>query len=188
MPGVLSQRGIESLTRDMLASAKNAPREFQRARIDMSRAANTEAARQITAIYNLTQARVKEGLTVRQTAAGVVVAGARRTVTFTSYRFRKSAKGLRGKILKAGKQVTIPGAFIAPGIGGGSVAFFRNGAPREMQAGRYQGKVRQPLSALHGPSIADALKDTRNAAPLRERILARTGEQLRKRLARIRGR
>lgn len=184
----ITQTGIQQLTRDMLTSAKNAPKEFQRARVDLRRAANTESARQASAIYNLPQSRVKQDLTVRDTDAGVIVSGVKKTISFASYRFRPSPKGLRGKILKAGKSVEIKGAFIAPGIGGGSVPFFRNGPRRKMTAGRYVGKTRQPLTALHGPSVADQLTDTRVNVPLRERILARTGEQLRKRLARIRGR
>ena len=184
----ITQTGIQQLANEMLRSAVNAPKEFARARVDLRRAANTESSRQITAIYNLSQQRVKQDLTVRETEAGVIVSGPKRTISLLSYRFRPSTKGLRGKVLKAGKAVVIPGTFTGTGIGGGTVPFYRHGEPRKMTKGRYVGKVRQPLSALHGPSVADQLKDSRVNVPLRDRILARTGEQLRKRLSRIRGR
>ena len=184
----LTQTGIEQLAREMLRSAVNAPKEFARARVDLRRAANTESSRQITAIFNLSQQRVKQDLTVRDTTAGVIVSGPKRTISLLSYRFRPSPKGLRGKVVKAGKSVQIPGAFIGTAIGGGTVPFYRHGTPRRMTKGRYVGQMRQPLKALHGPSVADQLKDTRVSIELRDRILARTGEQLRKRLSRIRGR
>lgn len=187
----ITQSGIEQLARDMRKSAKNAPVEFARARADLRRAANTEGKRQVSAIYNLTQQRVQKDLTVRDTAAGVMVSGTKDTISFASYgaKWSKRSAGLNYKILRKGKTFTDPQGFIT-NIGANKVAFLRDpkAVKRKMKSGRYEGKLRQPIHRAHGPSIADAMKDTRVSVPMRERILARTGEQLRKRLSRLRGR
>lgn len=189
----LTETGIQLLARDFLNAAKNAPVEFARVRESIRRAALTESKRQITAIYNLTQARVADHLSVNSTPTGITVKGQKRTITFASYGWKPGRKGLRGKILRKSPTTEFKGSFIAGGLAGdvpgvNRVSFFRSGEPRKMKAGRYIGKVREPLHGLHGPSIADALKDTRVSVPLRDRILGRASKELTRRLAKIRGR
>ena len=162
--------------------ARQSPQAFKQARVSMQRAAGTEHKRGITAIYNLTQSRVGQDLTVRPTEVGMIVSGSKRTISLLSYGWRPTRKGLAGRVIRGGKRSVIPRSFIANGLGGGTVPFIREGEPRTMGKGRYAGKKRQPLSALHGPSVADALADKRVVTPLRERIWARSRTELSRRL------
>ena len=143
--------------------ARQSPTAFRQARVSMQRAAGTEHKRGITAIYNLTQSRVGQNLTVRPTEVGMVVSGSNRTISLLSYGWRPTRKGLAGRVIRGGKRSVIPRSFAARGLGGGTVPFVREGDKREMKKGRYAGKTRQPLSALHGPSVADAQKKKRSS-------------------------
>ena len=165
--------------------ARSAPAVFRQARVSVQRAAATEHKRGITAIYNLTQARVGQDLTVRPTEVGMIVSGSKRTISLLSYGWRPTRKGLAGRVIRGGKRSVIPRSFIANGLGGGAVPFIREGEPRTMSKGRYAGQKRQPLSALHGPSVADALADKRVVTPLRERIWARSRTELSRRLQQL---
>lgn len=162
--------------------ALSAPKVFDQARVSVRRAASTEYKRGISAIYNLPQGRAAQDLSVIGTEAGFRVRGSKRTISLASYGWRPTRKGLAGRIIKGGRRTVIPRSFIAPAPGGGKVPFIREGEPRKMTKGRYAGKVRQPLAALHGPSIADAIKDQRVAGPMQERIWGRTRTELSRRL------
>lgn len=189
MPAVLSDAALTALANRFVRASIDAPKEFERAKASIVRAAGTEGRRQISAVYNLTQGRIGQDLRTSATAAGALVVGQRKPITFTSYGFRETTrKGLRGKILRGGQVETFAGGFIAPGLGGGQIAFYRSGTPRKMTKGRYIGRTRQPIKALHGPSIADTLRDTRVSEPLKERIYGRAARELRQRLARLGGR
>lgn len=188
MPAVLSDAALTALANRFVRASLDAPKEFERAKASIVRAAGTEGRRQISAVYSLTQARIGQDLRATATPAGALVVGQRKPITFTSYGFRQTRKGLRGKILRAGEVQTFEGGFIATGLGGGQIAFYRSGTPRKMTKGRYIGRTRQPIKALHGPSIADALRDTRVSEPLKERIYGRAARELRQRLARLGGR
>lgn len=165
--------------------ARQSPTAFRQARVSMQRAAGTEHKRGITAIYNLTQSRVGQNLTVRPTEVGMIVSGSKRTISLLSYGWRPTRKGLAGRVIRGGKRSVIPRSFIGTGLGGGTVPFIREGEPRVMTKGRYAGQKRQPLSALHGPSVADALAKKEVITPLRERIWARSRTELSRRLQQL---
>lgn len=165
--------------------ARSVPQAFAQARASVQRAAMTEYKRGITAIYQLTQQRAAQDLTVVNTAAGFIARASNRTISLLSYGWRQTRKGLSGRVIRRGQRSVIPRSFSGTGLGGGTVPFVREGEPRKMAKGRYAGKLRQPLRALHGPSIADAVKDTRVATPMRERIWSRTRNELSRRLAQI---
>jgi hypothetical protein len=192
MVAILLEGHVQKLMRSVLLRSENSQKEFKRARESIRRAAFTESKKQVAQVYNLTQARIAKDLIVRNTDAGVEVRGNRRTITFISYGWRKSAKGLRGKILKGSAPHVFTGSFNARGLAGdvegvNSLAFYRHGEKRLMKKGRYKGKIREPIKSLHGPSVADALKDTRVGIPLKARIMARAGKELRRRLLRLEG-
>ena len=165
--------------------ARQSPQAFKQARVSMQRAAGTEHKRGITAIYNLTQSRVGQDLTVRPTEVGMIVSGSKRTISLLSYGWRPTRKGLAGRVIRGGKRSVIPRSFIANGLGGGTVPFIREGDKREMKKGRYAGKTRQPLKALHGPSMADALARTDIAQDMRARIWGRSRTELSRRLKQL---
>jgi len=185
MPIVASTKEIEDLGRAFARAAQTTPIEFVRARKSIARAAGTEARRAAAAEYNVSQRRIGQDMTVSETALGVLVTGQKRTITFVSYGFKPTRKGLAGKIRKKGKRSVWNGSFIAIGLNGNRVSFWRHGAPRVMTAGRYEGQRKQPLQALHGPSVSDMMRDTRVAKPMRERIWERARKELSTRLTRI---
>jgi hypothetical protein len=185
MPLVASTTEIDALARRFARAAAATPSEFVRARKSIARAAGTEAKRAAVAVYNLSQSRVADDMRVIENATGVIVSGSKKTISFLSYGFRQTRKGLAGRIKKKGKRAVFDGSFIGTGIGGGKVPFWRIGAKRIMKMGHNAGKRKQPLHSLHGPSVADMFKDSRVATPLRERIWERARRELTNRLARI---
>lgn len=185
MPIVASTREIDELARAFARAAQSTPVEFVRARKSIARAAGTEARRAVVATYNLSQSRVAKDMRVTETTAGVLVSGSKKTITFLSYGFRQTRKGLAGRVRKAGKRQVFDGSFTGTGLGGGTVPFWRVGAKRLMTKGVNEGQRKQPLQALHGPSVSDHMKDTRVSVPMRERIWARARKELSTRLTRI---
>lgn len=185
MPIVAPEAQVAEEARRWGQIARQSPQAFRQARVSMQRAATTEHKRGIVAVYNLAQSRVGQDLTVRPTEVGMIVSGSKRTISLLSYGWRPTRKGLAGRVIRGGKRSVIPRSFIGTGLGGGTVPFIREGEPRVMGKGRYAGKKRQPLSALHGPSVADALADKRVVTPLRDRIWGRSRAELSRRLQQL---
>lgn len=185
MPIVARTDGIDELSKRFTRAAIACPREFVRARQSIVRAAGTEQRRSATATYNLPQSRIGDDMRVKDTDVGFVVVGYKRPISFASYKFTRTNKGLAGRIVKKGKRSLFKGGFYARGLGGGNVPFVRTGEKRRMTAGRYVGQSKQPLKALYGPSVADIFKDTRVAGPMRTRIWERARREMTTRLARL---
>lgn len=185
MPIVAPVAALDAEAKRWAQIALEAPKAFDQARGSIRRAANTEYKRGVTAIYNLSQARAAQALSVTATDAGFLARGNNKTISLVSYGWRQTRKGLAGRIIKGGRRTVIPRSFINQALGGGLVSFIREGEKRKMTNGNYFGKLRQPLKALHGPSIADAIKDQRVAVPMRERILGRTRAELNRRLKQL---
>jgi len=186
VPIVVSTSEIDELGRRFLAASKDIPRDFARLREDIRRAALVEAKRAITKVYNVAPARVDKDLKAKETNLGVLLVGQKKTISAVSYKFKATARkgvarGVRGRFTIKGPVYADKHAFFAQGLRGntGDLAegntqvFWRGGPKRKMTAGRYKGKVREPLHALHGPSVADHLKDTRVSVPLRVAIFDR---------------
>lgn len=151
----------------------------------MQRRLGTEAKRDIGAEYNLTAARINEGLTVRTTADGVSLVGKKRGINaiqfgaqwsrvtgsglvatssrrkFTAIRFGgklrgDSALGARFAIKRGKAPEVHSGSFIARGKNGALLVFERSG------------KKRLPLQAVYGPSVGQMLKHGRRPERLVE--------------------
>lgn len=188
----LTQTGIQGLTRDMLARAKDAPKEFVRAREGIRRIARTETKRGVSAIYSLTQSRVDKDLSVSPTTAGVLVKAGNRPINFIEFGFRETRKGIRGKIRRDKPAKTWSKSFKAHGLAGkvasvNYLVFYRTGRPKKRNdLGVNAGKMKEPIEALWSVSVADAMKAA--GPPLRQRILGRAGKELSARLARLGGR
>lgn len=146
--------------------------EFKRAMITARRATGTESKRSVAASYNLRQRRIDQGLYVASAADGLgfTVTGNRKPISFASYGARALKRGGISVRITKGKTSRFVNGFAATAPSGAALFWVRTGeAPRRMQAGRYVGRVREPIKPLFGPSIADTL----NNDEVRARIDAR---------------
>lgn len=187
MRAVLDSKAIIEQGRRYALATLESPKEFDRAKQSVRRAAGTESKRAVVAIYNLKAGRAGEDIKTQTTPAGVAVSGGNKPITLLSYGFTQNSSGLRGRVFKAGSVSSIKSGFINRGLGGGLVPFRREGEKRRQKAGRYAGKMRQPIRGLYGPSVADAMKNQTVSSDMRERILGRAGAELRRRLLRLGG-
>ncbi len=188
MPITIQSPDISALVRRLGAVSRDAPKAFKQALSSIARAAKTETKRAASAEYNVKQARIEQDIRVdTRNADAVVVTGRRRSITFNSYGFKPTRAGLRGSLFKKGKKHTFKSGFVAPGLAGAEsgfhkVPFWRVGPKRKMRKGRYVGKLRQPLESLHGPSVADMLKNDKVFTPLHARLILRATNELNRRI------
>lgn len=114
----------------------------------LARRLPVQARRDIQTEYNLTAARINEGLSARRTEDGrVILRGRARGINLIAFGARWSKKtGVAARVLKSGKPTVRPDAFIAKGKNGALLVFER------------RGKARLPLDAVYGPSIGQMLK------------------------------
>ncbi len=168
-----------ALSKRFDSASKQSPVEFKRLRESARRAAGTESRRAATAVYNLPQARIAQDQSVTGTTLGFVIRGQRKPISSLSYRVRVVKGGLRLRVLKGGKTTTFAPGFLDRGKGR---PFYRKpGEAKQMQGGR----MRQPVHFLAGPSVADAMKDTRVKGPMQERIWGRVRKEFTTRISRL---
>lgn len=131
----------------------------QRALATMRRKLPTQAKRDIGAEYNLKAGRIAQGISVRNTADGIVLRGSARGINAVQFgaSWSKRFKGGAKYALKRGA-VRSPhdGSFIATGRSGNRLVFER------------QGKKRLPLQGVYGPSVGQMLKHGRRPQRLAE--------------------
>lgn len=186
---IVSGDGIKALALRLARASKDAEKDFRQAVGTMARAAKTETKRASAKVYNVSQTRIEKDVRVTSDANAVTITGYKRSITFNSYGFVATATGLRGSLFKSGKRHTFKSGFKAPGLAGNVngfhlVPFWRVGPKRKMRKGRYAGKLRQPLESLHGPSVADMLKNDKVSEPLTTQLLGRAASELRRRISR----
>ncbi|WP_458068637.1 phage tail protein [Rhodanobacter sp. BL-MT-08] len=150
----------------------------KRALSTLQRKLATEAKRSIGEEYNLTAARIAEGLSARMTPDGISLIGKARGINaiefgatwsrvkgsglvatsskrkFTAVKYGSklrgdSALGAKYAIKRGGDRGAQPGTFIARGKNGALLVFTR------------AGKKRLPLEGIYGPSIGQMLKHGR---------------------------
>lgn len=187
MRAVLDSKAILEQGRRFALATLEAPKEFDRAKQTLRKQARTESKEAVAVVYNLPVGRAAKGIKSETTPAGVRVIADNKPITLISYRFRQLRSGLKGRVFASGSETSIKSGFINPGLGGARITFRREGEKRIQKAGRYAGKVRQPIRALYGPSIADAAKNPKVSAEMRERIFGRADVELRRRLLRLGG-
>ena len=138
----------------MLSGVKNgAPKVLTRAINETLKGTRTAAKKEIAKYYNLTQKRINQDFTTNKAnwtkLSGSVVAKGK-PIGLLSYAFKKSPKGLRGKILRENATKVILGAFITrAGIASASTG------EKPLGAFRRAGKKRYPIHRLTGPRIED---------------------------------
>lgn len=175
------ERNVGALPRQILQAQ-------QRALGTLRRRLVTEAKRDIGAEYNLPASRIAQGLSIRNTSDGLVLAGAARGVnaeafgaTWVRYRQRYSkaerasiaqgatVDGARFAIKRGRPRETYYESFIGKGKNGARLVFIR------------EGKKRLPIRGIYGPSIGQMLKHGRRPERLAE-FAIRTLQSEQKRL------
>lgn len=150
--------GIKRIAQRVAETPKKAEQAVQRARVTLRRRIVPEARRDIQAEYNLKASRITAGLTARNTPEGVELVGSKRGIGLIEFGGRATKAGATAKVRKDGGASIRPSAFVAPLLGNNPHIVERYGKKRRMTAGRYVGKMRQPLSVEYGPSIAQMLR------------------------------
>lgn len=160
--------GIRRIAEHVAATQLAADKAVERARGTLRRRVVPEARRDIQAEYNLKAGRITAGLTARNTAEGVELIGSKRGIGLIEFGGKATKTGATAKVRKDGSASVRPGAFVAPLLGNNKHIVERYGKKRRMTAGRYAGKMRQPLSVEYGPSIAQMLRRPGRAEHLGE--------------------
>lgn len=145
------------------------PKKFQRAAIralnksgGIAAQAGTAVSRAVSAEYNITNKRVKEGFHLRKAnweSMSVVLTYFGRPPGLQHFAARKTRKGVTVSVIKKHGRKVVMNAFMADTPQGAPAVWKRTGEGlREMKAGRYKGKRREPIKRLHGPDIPAMVK------------------------------
>lgn len=170
MPVRIDQAPLRNLGREFLRLAEDSPKQIRQAVGSIRRAAETEAGRAIRQTYNVKLAGVKSGLDVSSGDLSVVMAGEPKPVSATQFAgTRKTPKGLRLQVLKAGRPTVIRRGFIAKGV-----PFIRETSKR------------LPIRKATGPSVADMLANPTVRKLLVQQLGDRAVKELERRLLKLR--
>jgi len=147
--------GIGNLARDLARVAADAPKVFAQAASSVARASGTEAKREITAIYNIKQARVAEGL--KSVARGyevITTAKGKNVPTLASFGGRPTAKGYSAAVRKGSRKV------IRGGFESTIAVKHKDGSEGSVTLPMKRvGRSRYPIKVLYGPSVASMLRN-----------------------------
>lgn len=156
-------QGALAVSRNLGALADRLPWIQKRAIQTLRRRLPVQARRDIQAEYNIGAQRVNKDLKAYAKPDGIKLVGEFRGVGLMQFGARQVRKGVTASILR-GKRSLHPGAFLASLqmgkwslIGGNVQAVSRYGQKRLMTAGRYKGKLRQPLAVEYGATVAQML-------------------------------
>lgn len=119
-----------------------------------------EARRDIQAEYDIAAGRVRQDLRIRDVADGLVLTGYHRGIGLRNFRARQVRVGVTAAPFR-GRRSLRAGAFFAGLNQGNQQVVKRVGPKRKMTAGRYIGKMRQPLETQYGPSVSQMLRKGR---------------------------
>lgn len=161
-----------SVARNLGILASRLPLFQRRAIGTLRRRIFTEARRDIQLEYNLGALRINKDLRTKQTPNGVTVTGYFRGIGLRNFSGRQTGKGVTSSIF-LGKRSLRPGAFFAGlkrgGAAAGNEQAVKRGSPKRlMTEGRYKGKIREPLVAQYGPTVAQMLSKGRRPERLAE--------------------
>lgn len=164
----------------LFATVKRADQAQRRALGTLRRRLPVQARRDIQAEYAIKAATLRERLLTRTDTAGLRLIGKSRGMGLINFGARQTRAGVSSQVLRGERDVDA-GAFLAPLIGNNLHAVERYGAKRRMTRGHYIGQLRQPLSVLYGPSVAQMLQKGRRLDRLAEfaqRVIAAELERL----------
>lgn len=192
MPVAVKSPDLAEMLRTLQAASKDAPKAFGLAMKASRGKSKADTAVQSSAIYNLPEKRVTQDLTVTPIVGytySVIGRKRKRGPSLISYGATQNATGLAVTVIKGRGAKRIPSGFIRRGLGGANsegslLPFVRAGSKRKMKKGRYAGKVRQPIKALYGPSVADMLTNNDVYNPIKARFVTVVSDELSKRISR----
>jgi hypothetical protein len=175
------------MLRTLQAASKDAPKAFKLALNASRRVAKKDSAVQSAKVYNIGEKRIEQDLTAKPIEGyefKIIGRKRKRGPSLVAYGAEKDARGLAVKVIKKRGRKIIRAAFIAKGAGGSNLlAFKRSGSKRIMKAGRYKGKLRQPIKSRYGPSVADMLINNEVYNPIHDRFIGLVSEDLTKRIS-----
>jgi hypothetical protein len=153
--------GALTVSRNLGILASRLPLFQRRAIGTLRRRLPVEARRDIQDEYNISAGRVAKDLRSAVTAEGVTLTGYFRGIGLRNFGARPTQKGVTASIFRGQRRLRT-GAFLAPLFRGsaasGNDQVVRRGSPkREMTAGRYKGRLREPLVTQYGPTVAQML-------------------------------
>lgn len=188
MPVKIQSDSLVQMIATLQAASKDAPKAFKLALNASRRIAKKDAAQQSANVYNVAEKRIEQDLTAKPIEGyefKIIGRKRKRGPSLVAYGATKDARGLAVTVIKGRGRKIIRAAFIAKGAGGSNVlAFQRSGKKRIMKAGRYKGKLRQPIKAKYGPSVADMLTNNEVYNPIHARFIGIVSEDLTKRISR----
>lgn len=187
MPVKVESPDLAQMLRTLQAASKDAPKAFKLALNASRRIAKKDSASQSAKVYNVEEKRIAKDLRPKEIDGFtfVIIGGkGRRPPSLLAYGAEQNARGLLVTVKKKRGPRLIRPAFIANGWNGNRLPFLRFGPKRVMKKGRYQGKLRQPLFALYGPSVADMLTNNEVYNPIHARFIEIVSEDLTKRITR----
>lgn len=188
MPVKAESPDLAQMLRTLQAASKDAPKAFKLALNASRRIAKKDSATQSAKVYNVAEKRIEQDLTAKAIQGyefSIIGRKRKRGPSLVSYGATKSARGLAVTVIKGRGQKVVRAAFIANGAGGTNrLAFIRAGKKRVMKSGRYEGRIRQPIKALYGPSVADMLTNNEVYNPIHARFIGIVSDELTKRIFR----
>ncbi|HET7655742.1 MAG TPA: hypothetical protein VFK18_01945 [Luteimonas sp.] len=182
-------QGALKTSRNLGAISGRLPYIQERAMSTLRRRLPVQVRRDIQQEYAIKAGRVNKDLRVSNFAGGIRVTGYWRGIGLGNYGardLRKSRRGVSYTVFR-GRRSVRPHSFIASllrgkkGSSGNVHVVHREGPKRRMTAGRYVGKMRQPLVTDYGPTVAQMLGKGRRPYRLAEYargILAREVDRL----------
>lgn len=172
MPVNISSRDAQRLVKQLARAAANVPKELSRATISIARAAKTETKRAAASVYNVSQARIAEDLSVTSGDRRVTIEARKKPISVKSYRAVQTKRGLAFTVIKGGKRATLKRGFITKSS---KVTLQRVGKPR------------LPVAGVYGPSTADMLNRDNVQKPLTRKLSDRAVREIANRIGRLRG-
>lgn len=158
-------QGALEVSRMLGTLARQLPQIQRRAIGTLRRRIYTQARRDIQAEYNIKAGRVAKDLRTDVRSDRVSVTGYFRGIGLRNFGARQTAAGVSYSVF-LGKRNFRQSAFL---VGlfrgkseGGNAHVARRGSPKRiMTAGRYKGRLRDPLVTQYGPTVAQMLRKGR---------------------------
>ncbi len=151
-------RGLKELERSYREMAAVTGKAEARALNRVATTITAQQSRAIAQVVNLKVSVIKAKIVNVQRATDdsprIVFEVVGEGIALREFGARQTRAGVSVLVLKGGGRKIVPGAFMAKGFGGNLQVFKRTGqAKRIMAAGRYKGKLREPIEKLFGPSV-----------------------------------
>lgn len=156
----VSSVGSKALLREIQRQTKGYRRASVRALNKTATQGRNTSSRTIRKTLNVKAGDVKRLLRIERANTSSMTSAVQATykkiplIRFNNVRQLKRG-GVSAKIRKDQAPLRLRSAFIATMPSGHRGVFYRRGAKRIMQSGRYKGRMRQPIYQAHGPTVQE---------------------------------